>query len=457
MIWLALAWLANIAFSIGMTRGRKRSSVGLPLAFVFSTTFLYIGFIAYLNPEYSHDRFGGSLYLLGYDFDRQTVLLGTAATVLALTFFNVGAFACRRLHRSPRLFAGRGQLVLTRSFRNRILLGLSVFAIAGFFLAPLNLPIPMFDALMQVGRNAAVIVVCLGLSLSILVDGKSSNARWLAIGALIPASYLVLYGFISYGFIVVCCLFGFYLSQISSRKSSAWLFTAASVISSYFLLSTFIAWMTFRDSLRELIWAGAPLGERVQAVANAIMSIRLLSWMDFESLDLITMRLNQYVFVGKAIELHSISPDLRLWGETIWVSAFAWVPRFLWPGKPQMNNTQFMRDHTGIDFSDSAAFGNGPVMEYYVNFGWIGIAIGFLILGFVVASIDQRAAQSLRSGRLLNFAKWFAVGLPFIAPLTSLFFMINTAIVSFAVFHVLQWIVGRTPWQIRASGLSERV
>jgi MFS family permease len=116
-----------------------------------------------------------------------------------------------------------------------------------------------------------------------------------------------------------------------------------------------------------------------------------------------------------------------------------------------MNTNQFMRDHTGIVFADRAAFGNGPVMEFYVNFGWAGIIIGFFIFGYFIDRIDRKASTSLNSGQLLNFCKWFATGLAFIAPLTSVFFMVNTAIATYVIFSLIQYIVGRAPVRIRSS------
>ncbi len=199
--------------------------------------------------------------------------------------------------------------------------------------------------------------------------------------------------------------------------------------------------MSFRETLREMIARGASIEHRVDALVQAALSVRPLSWSNFQSLDLLTIRLNQYIFVGKAIELHTDNPTLRLWGETVWVSALAWIPRFLWPGKPEMNTTQFMRDHTGISFTDRAAFGNGPVMEFYVNFGWAGIIVGFLIFGFLLAKIDRKASNSLRSGDVLKFCKWFTVGLAFIAPLTSLFFMVNTAFATYVIFTLIHYVV----------------
>ena len=436
-----------------MTVGLKGLTAGLPFAFILSTTFLYIGFIAYLNPDYSHLRADGSAYLASYGFSRDTVVLGTFAALLALTLFNVGVLLSRFGATRPKLLARPGQLVFEASFRLRLLGGLAFFGTAGFVLARVQIPIPLIDATLQVGRNAAVVVICLGPALILLSEGETAHRRWLLAGLVLPLAYILFFGFVSYAFIAFCCIFGFYIAFLRKKRMKVWQFLVFGLAGTYALLSAFITWMNFRDTLREMIATGSMIEDRVQALWQAVLSIRFLNWSDLQSLDLLMARLNQYIFVGKAVEMHNANPTLRLGGETIWVSALAWIPRFLWPGKPEMNTTQFMRDHTGIEFTDRAAFGNGPVMEFYVNFGWVGIVVGFLILGVLIGRIDRRASISLRSGRLFDFVKWFAVGLAFIAPLTSLFFMVNTAIVTYVILSSIQYVIGPVPVRFNRAAL----
>ncbi|MEP2612598.1 hypothetical protein [Marinobacter alexandrii] len=439
---LTLGWLLNILFSFWYTSGQSRSSVGLPLAFVLSTTFLYIGFIVYLNPNYSHIRLDGSLYLLSYNFTYETAVLGALASLVGVTSFNVGTFLSRFRTKRLKRPVGLEHLHFSRSFRSKLLVGLALFGVAGFSLARLQLPIPLIDAILQVGRNAALIAVCIGAAFTVLTDRKASYRRWLLIGMVIPAIYLIVFGFASYGFILVCILVAFYLAFMRRKTPKLWKALTAGFAITYIFLAAFVAWMNFRDNLRAMIADNSSIGARIEVLWQAALSSRLLSWYDYQSLDLLTVRLNQYIFVGKAIELQSADPSLRLYGETIWIAFFAWVPRFLWPEKPEMNTTQFMRDHTGIDFGDRATFGNGPVLEYYVNFGWPGIILGLLLLGVLLGRIDTKARQHLDAGQMLGFAKWFAVGMAFVAPLTNLFFMINTAVASFAIFSAIQYFMG---------------
>lgn len=448
---LTLGWLLNVLWTFQMTATLKRQTVGLPFALTLSTTFLYIGFIAFLNPEYNHLRPGGSLYLASYRFTRETVEIGVLISLLALTFFNIGVFASRFILKRPRRLLEPGQLIIETSFRKRLITGLATFGVSGFALSQFDFSLPLIDAMTQVARNAAITVLCLGPALTLLCEAKTSYGRWAVAGLILPLAYILLFGFVSYGFIAFCCLLGFYVAFLRKARLKLWQFLTTGLGGTYLLLSAFIAWMNFRDTLRDIIASGAPIERRVDVLVQAALSARPLNWSDFQSLDFLTIRLNQYIFVGKAVELHTANPTLRLWGETIWVSMLAWIPRFIWPGKPEMNTTQFMRDHTGIPFTNLAAFGNGPVMEFYVNFSWPGVIFGFLILGFLLAKIDSNASNSLRSGDVLKFCKWFTVGLAFVAPLTSLFFMVNTAIATYAIFSLVQYVVGRPPISVRSA------
>jgi hypothetical protein len=79
-------------------------------------------------------------------------------------------------------------------------------------------------------------------------------------------------------------------------------------------------------------------------------------------------------------------------------------------------------------FSESATFGAGPVFEFYVKFGYVGVFLGIVVLVLLVRWIDRSASRALRSAQFMDYARWFAVGLAFIAPLTDFFFLINTAV-----------------------------
>jgi hypothetical protein len=403
-----------------------------------SMTFLYCGFISYLVPGYRHDRADGNLYLMSYDFDKTTVLLGVQASLLGLFGFLLGMLLAQSRVPTKPVLARFRDLGRENTNRRRVVLALGGFSAVGFALTGADLQIPLIQATLQVARNTGVTAVCLGAAAAVLFDGKTRYGGWIAIAALIPLAYLILFGFLSYGFIAFTCFAAFWLAVLRKGRLrlTSFIFGSAAVV--YSLLSVFLTWMQARDDLRAVLWGGAGFSERLRAIWAALKQLQPLNFANFAHLDLLNMRLNQYIFVGKVIQYHQLRPDLRLNGESLYLALLAWVPRFLWPGKPAMGGSDFLATHSGMQFASSASFGTGPVIEFFVNFGWPGILLGFIVLGALVTWLDRKAARALYSGDLIDFARWFTVGLAFIAPLTSMFFMVNTALMTFAILTVVK-------------------
>ena len=159
------------------------------------------------------------------------------------------------------------------------------------------------------------------------------------------------------------------------------------------------------------------------------------------ALDWLAIRLNQTMMVGKVVEWHAHHPELRLHGGTLWVVALAWVPRLFWPGKPEMGGSAFMAEHTGRSFSESSTFGSGPVIEFYVNFGYPGIFLGFVALGLCLRWLDRRASTALRRGDLFGFLIWFTAGIAFIAPTSMMMFVGSSALMALILLGALRTVV----------------
>ena len=50
-------------------------------------------------------------------------------------------------------------------------------------------------------------------------------------------------------------------------------------------------------------------------------------------------------------------------------------------------------------------------MEFYVNFGTLGVIVGFLVMGVLVTAMDAAAAERLAMNNLHGFALWFLPGI----------------------------------------------
>jgi hypothetical protein len=103
--------------------------------------------------------------------------------------------------------------------------------------------------------------------------------------------------------------------------------------------------------------------------------------------------------------------DIPDWGGVTYLSLVGVaIPRVLWPGKPQKRLGQdFGHRYTYIDPRDMATSVNLPfLVEFYLNFGPIGVYLGMLITGAFLRVVDfalnrpgQDILQSLASAAIL--------------------------------------------------------
>lgn len=103
--------------------------------------------------------------------------------------------------------------------------------------------------------------------------------------------------------------------------------------------------------------------------------------------------------------------DIPYWGGVTYLSLVGVaIPRVLWPGKPQKRLGQdFGHRYTYIDPRDMATSVNLPfLVEFYLNFGPIGVYLGMLLTGAFLRVVDyalnrpgQDIMQSLASAAIL--------------------------------------------------------
>ncbi len=79
-----------------------------------------------------------------------------------------------------------------------------------------------------------------------------------------------------------------------------------------------------------------------------------------------------------------------MWGRQMAGAFLFWVPRFLWPGKP-IGTGQFLgENYIGILESTKNTNLSAPtVLEFYINFGIVGVIAGGLLLGGLMFRLDS--------------------------------------------------------------------
>nr|WP_306267879.1 hypothetical protein [Pararhizobium sp. IMCC3301] len=423
---LGIAWVLLVVRTIRHVHAVGGGSVGLPAAMLMAMSFLYGGSFVYAVPGYTHLRAGGSSYLQGYNFSEWLVMQGTFASLLAILGFAIGCGVLMPRKRRAAMVTGQHQ-VPPRAYEQKMVILLGSIGLVSFGLHFFQVSFPMSDSLIEAGRNVAVVALCLGAYLA-KRDGRSIII-WVSLAVLVPLYYLLIFGFVSYGFIFSTILAAFWMAQIRQKRVGLGRFRMAllSVGVVYLLLTMFVGWMSFRDEIRLSAWENVG-GSVLSIVQDAILNTELFSPWNFQALDQVNTRLNLPIFIGKMIERHTLHPELQQYGATLIILPLVLLPRFIWSGKPVRGGSDFMEEQTGMMLSDSTTFGTGSVMEFYLNFGYIGVFLGFVVLGWIIRRIDRMAARYLVQGDYFKFARLFLVGIVAIDPLLRPFFIVNGAV-----------------------------
>ena len=444
MIW---AWL--VVFTIRRIHSDPEGSVGLPTAVVLIMSFLYGGAFVYAVPGYSHLRPGANWYLDRLDFSEMMVLKGTIASLIGLFAFSIGTGAFRQKIRVRRFRPADISTapLPSRRYRKRATFALGTIGVMTFLGHYVGLNFPMSAALFETGRNVTVAFLVLGAYLA-MREGRS-YVGWFLVAALVPIYYLGIWGFTSLGFMFVMAIAGFWMSQLRKPtvglpRIASFAFTIGAI---WILLTLFVGWFSLRDEIRMVVWSNQE-GSVLRIILAGAREMEMFSPWNFDSLDFVNIRLDLPLFIGKMMERHLQIPDLRAWGSTLYILPLVLLPRFVWPDKPVRGGTEFMSQHTGLTFTEDVTFGTGSVFEFYVNFGYLGVFFGFLILGWFVRYLDLKASRSLISGKYISFMIFMTLGLYSIDPLLRPFFIFNGLVFSFIVLNlakpVLQaWLVRR--------------
>jgi hypothetical protein len=193
------------------------------------------------------------------------------------------------------------------------------------------------------------------------------------------------------------------------------------VVVLYLGLSVYLTYMRDRGDIRDSVWGGDNLGDRAGVLVD---TFGRMEWVDLGSEDHIQRidgRMNQNLLLGAAINRLQRGETDYWRGTSLLGAMIAVVPRFLWPDKPtSVGSGNLVSELTGIVFEGDTSVGIGPIMEFYANFGRVGMLIASLFMGAFLAWCDLRAGLALRQGQSTRFATWFLLGLPILNVLGSL-------------------------------------
>jgi hypothetical protein len=416
LLW---TWLFAAFLLFRITFRRAHDGIGMPLAYAANLALIHwFGAVVFLWS--SNDAVA----------EAQTTA-GFAMTTVALFAFVAGCWASgkvRRAESAPGSGSQNRDDPTDKGFAAAMLIAVGAIAYL-LGLTPLA-SVPTFGAFVTTSSN----LMAVGLCLAVWVAWYRRRLFWpvLLCALLFPPLTLLTQGFIGYGVVMLLTVCTFVATFYKPRAHLLLLGCAAV----YLGLSVFATYMQQRAALRTVIWGEQSYETRVSVAQEALSRFELFDPGQHEHVEAITMRLNQNILVGKAIQQYE-STGIRAYGETIVLAFYALVPRVIWPDRPAVAGSMGLaRKYTDLEFDDTTSVGLGHVMELYINFGTPAVLVGCFVMGFAVRTIDRSAARALFAGDTARFAGIFLVALPFLdvgGSLIELFSGVLTASVVWAV------------------------
>jgi hypothetical protein len=257
--------------------------------------------------------------------------------------------------------------------------------------------------------------VCLKFFVN-LNSGRPDRAwLWVSTILLYPIVTTVMGGFLGFGMSGVIIVVCFVLPYIRNRM----VVIAVSPLVIYFVMSFWVTYAAARNDIRAKVWGGRSYEDRLTAVYKGMIS----DWEWFAPTDSNQIRsmerLNQNVLIGQAVVNMKQTGMRFAFGDTLLQVIYALIPRAIWMDKPYFAGTAgLVSRYTGRYFAKGTSVGMGPLMELYVNFGSVGVAIGFFVLGMTVALLDLAAGSAIRLNRPVQYFFAFVTALPLMNALT---------------------------------------
>ena len=364
-------------------------SVGLPIAYLFGLLLIHVP--------------GAFAHLLGGDIlgDSDFTGLGISFTAIGASCFVAGVW----LARSPNVEVPEYRAADRHHFSLFCLIAgwIFTYGLSSF------LEIPSLGAVVHKGGAVWMLGVMLGLRAAMLRGNAKWAGIWLGALAVYPVLTLLLSGFVSYGTAAITIV----LSVLVVSTRSHWRVAAGVIVAAILGLNLFLSYFEHRDEIRDAVWGGAPIEDRIDASMNIFRDLKWFNPANEIQLTSLDQRLNQNYFLGLAATRIRSGLVEYLYGRSLWEGLLSLVPRILWPEKPVFAGSPgIVSEMTGLVLSETTSWGVGNVMEFYINFGIPGVVIGFLVLGWLLGMLDKKAAVAEADG---DFERLFLFFLPAVA------------------------------------------
>jgi hypothetical protein len=424
VIDLLIIWLGLSVVLIILGIGRTGEGGALTLAYFAGLSLIHVP---------------GALIFLGHgaDFlDRDMTELGFQITVIGMGTFVVGTVAARwrSRQRFGRSSAGRPSLAL--GFSKIGWKSLAVGVVSYFVLIPLASLIPSLTSIVAAIATVLILGLWLMVYEALLKNDELRMIGILALLPLLPLATLAIAGFLGFGVYWILSVLCFLFVTVRDRT---WFYVLAGPLL-FFGMSLFVTYMGQRTTIREAVWLDrASIIDRLEGISNLVTDFQLFSLDAPDQATSINDRLNQNMFVADAIVRYESGINELALGSTVpW---WALIPRAIWPDKPDVGGSgDVVAEYTGLNLSKGTSFGIGQVLEFYINFGIIGVIVGFFAFGYILKYLDIGIMRALKDGDMRGLLLRAMPGLAMLQPGGSLLEVVVAVVAAMVAARIMLWL-----------------
>ncbi len=272
-----------------------------------------------------------------------------------------------------------------------------------------------------------------------------------------PMVTIVNEGFLGFG--LWPTVFIFISVILRQRRKGAALLLLAGVF--YLGVSLIVTYYGERPVIRGVVWGGSEFETRVNTLIQVITNdARPFNIYDTQQLSYIDERLSLNRLVGLGVRRLDTGVNEYAGGQTILDAALMIVPRALWPEKPiEVGGQALVNQYTGVYMYGDTSVALGQVLEFYVNFGTVGVIAGFLIFGLLLALIDRKVANSLRMDNYYAAALWLIPAFGLWLPENNLITVVGSSVsglLTLLAFNLLPHLLFSSRWRDRLGAAPRR-
>ncbi len=252
---MLVIWMAAVLAVAIVRRWRKEEGCGLTIAYLLNLWLIHwLAVTIYLLPGYQGND--PRIVELGFEQSMYAVLAFAFGSIVLTPFImNLGLF--------PRAVAHTPDTRLPKAY---IWIG-----VVSYLLLSKASALPSATAIVSTGQQLVII----GLGLCCWQAWQQRRYRlfaaWLGVTLLLPFITIITRGFIGYGAVAALTVLIFTSTFIRSR----FVVMVAGLLVGYLGLSVYVTYMRDRGEIRETVWGGQSLRNRVERVATTIKSFEL--------------------------------------------------------------------------------------------------------------------------------------------------------------------------------------